>query len=222
LYASAPVTYSFVGLLAAVIAAAALAISHLADAWRTAKRAGSVPLRWYNRWFVYLLLIGIHALVVVPQLKTVIPVPTKAYRIPTSGMEPSLLVGDYFVADRECYQEDEPQRGDVIVFAAPGGPEDFIKRVIGLPGETVELRGERVFINGTLLNDNWGVYKGPPPRGETPPVRVPPGAYFVLGDNRYNSYDSRHWGCLARGSIKGKALYIYWARDKGRIGKSIR
>jgi signal peptidase I len=137
-------------------------------------------------------------------------------------MEPSLLAGDRFYVDRVRYLREGLNRGDVVVFSLPTGPRvDYVKRVIGLPGEKVQTIASQVLINGVPLDDPWGMYKGPVALPEWGPARVPEGAYFVLGDNRNNSRDSRFYGWVERSSIRGKALYIYWARDKGRIGKQI-
>lgn len=219
LYVSTRVTYSFIGLVVSLIVAACFAALHLSDAWRTAKRAGVVPLRRYNRWFVYVLIVVINQMVVLPLLARVLP--TKAYRIPTSAMQPTLQVRDYIVADRHSFDRAALKRGDIVVFSHPVERKDFITRVIGLPGETVETRGQQVLINGRVLDDPWGVYKGSASQFDAGPVLVPPRAYFLMGDNRTNSWDSRAWGCLRADLIKAKALYIYWARDKSRIGKPV-
>jgi signal peptidase I len=125
----------------------------------------------------------------------------------------------------------EIARGEVIVFKYPEDPErDFIKRVIGLPGDQVELRRKRVHVNGKPIDDPYAHYMDQPagspqeleangvthsgdPREHYGPVTVPPGHFFVMGDNRDNSQDSRYWGFLPRGYIKGKALVIYWSYD---------
>ena len=115
----------------------------------------------------------------------------------------------------------------MIVFKYPEEPDrDFIKRVIGLPGETIELRQKKVYINGMPLDEPYAHYLQPAPsaadlqevtsfdvRDRYGPVTVPADQYFAMGDNRDNSQDSRYWGFLARGHIKGKALLIYWSYD---------
>ncbi len=119
-----------------------------------------------------------------------------------------------------------PDRGDIIVFKFPKDESrDFIKRVIGLPGEQLELRRQKVFINGKLYDDPYARHtdfpSNPPmrPRDDFGPIRVPEGHVFVMGDNRENSQDSRFWGFLDMDKIKGKALIIYWSwnRDENWI-----
>jgi signal peptidase I len=120
----------------------------------------------------------------------------------------------------------EPRRGDIVVFKYPDEPErDFIKRVIGLPGETLELRNKKVFVNGQPLEEPYVHFLEPASNSQEVtsfdvrerygPVRVPDGQYFVMGDNRDNSQDSRYWGFLPRSYIKGRALMIYWSYDAG-------
>jgi signal peptidase I len=116
------------------------------------------------------------------------------------------------------------RRGDVVVFKFPEEPErDFIKRVIGLPGDTLELRQRRVFINGNKLDEPYAHYLFAPGDGDEAasidvrerygPVTVPVGHYFMMGDNRDNSQDSRYWGFLPAHYVKGRALMIYWSFD---------
>lgn len=155
----------------------------------------------------------------------------EAFHIPSSSMEPCLLIGDHLLVSKSAYgfklpfssqtliPTGEPKRGDVVVFAPPEGKgSDFIKRIIGLPGETVETQGRFVFINGEKLEDPWGRYTGGSGffRPSFGPVIVPKGHYFVMGDNRDHSYDSRFWnygqgGFVPRGDIRGKAIMIHWS-----------
>jgi signal peptidase I len=162
----------------------------------------------------------------------------QAFKIPTGSMENNLLIGDHLLvnkfvfgpatggAERALLPMRDIRRGDVVVFKYPDEPErDFIKRVIGLPGETVELRNKKVYIDGRPLNEPYVHFLDPEPASEEVtsfdvrerygPVRVPEGQYFVMGDNRDNSQDSRYWGFLPRGHIKGRALMIYWSFDAG-------
>ena len=130
------------------------------------------------------------------------------FRIEGTSMEPNLHDGQYLVINKIVYRLHPPQRGDIIVFRFPRDPQrDFIKRVIGLPDESVEVRAGRVFINGTALDEPYSpamsTYSwGPKTLGED--------EYFVLGDNRSNSSDSHNWGMLPRENIIGKAWLSYW------------
>ena len=158
----------------------------------------------------------------------------QAFKIPTGSMEPNLLIGDHLLVNKFNFAPtlagaenmvlpiDPIRRGEIIVFKYPEEPErDFIKRVIGLPGETLELRNKRVFINNMPLDEPYVHYLFPPGEDEAPsdfdvrmtygPVTVPAGHYFMMGDNRDNSQDSRYWGFLPREYVKGKALFVYFS-----------
>ncbi|MCA1559888.1 MAG: signal peptidase I [Acidobacteria bacterium] len=161
----------------------------------------------------------------------------QAFKIPTGSMENNLLIGDHLLvnkfvfgpagAERAVLPMRDIRRHDIVVFKYPNEPQrDFIKRVIGLPGETLELRNKKVYINGEPLDEPYVHFLEPASDSQevTPfdvrerygPVRVPEGQYFVMGDNRDNSQDSRYWGFLPRGYVKGKALMIYWSYESGR------
>ena len=168
----------------------------------------------------------------------------QAFKIPTGSMEPNLLVGDHLLVnkfvfapaptalERALLPNREVRRGDIIVFKYPEEPDrDFIKRVIGLPGETVELRNKKVHINGSPLDETYAHFLFPPAAAGHPstgsgqgqpgdlretygPVTVPADQFFMMGDNRDNSQDSRFWGFLPRDYVKGRALVIYWSADE--------
>ncbi|HYT73450.1 MAG TPA: signal peptidase I [Vicinamibacterales bacterium] len=164
----------------------------------------------------------------------------QAFKIPTGSMENNLLIGDHLLVNKFTFGPTplaigravlpvrSIRRGDVIVFKYPDEPDrDFIKRVIGLPGETVELRNKKVYVNGKALDEPYVHFLTPPStdyqevtssdvRERFGPVTVPADHYFVMGDNRDNSQDSRYWGFLPRGYVKGKALMIYWSYESGR------
>jgi signal peptidase I len=162
----------------------------------------------------------------------------QAFKIPTGSMENNLLIGDHLLVnkfvfgpaptevERAVLPVRDIRRGDIVVFKYPDQPErDFIKRVIGLPGETIELRNKRVYVNGHPLDEPYVHFLDPSQgsaevtsfdvRERYGPVTVPSGQYFVMGDNRDNSQDSRYWGFLPRHYIKGKALMIYWSYEAG-------
>lgn len=130
------------------------------------------------------------------------------FRIEGHSMLPNLHHGQFLIVNRLVYRLHPPERGDVVVFHSPQNPgKDFIKRVVGLPGEQVEISEGQVFINGTRLDET---YINRPTYGSWGPAVVSEGDYFVLGDNRDSSSDSRNWGMLDKGAIVGKAWLSYW------------
>jgi len=164
----------------------------------------------------------------------------QAFKIPSGSMKPTLLIGDHLLVnkfiygiklpfvDRKVLAFKEPKRGDIIVFIFPRDKDkDFIKRVVGEPGDTVEIRHKKIYINGKHWDEHFGVYREPGvdnlvPRDNFGPVVVPEGSVFVMGDNRDRSYDSRFWGFVPIDQVKGKALIIYWSwnsNSKSLLGK---
>jgi signal peptidase I len=167
----------------------------------------------------------------------------QAFKIPTGSMEPNLLVGDHLLVNKFVFAPTDSaieravlptrdiRRGDIVVFKFPVDPErDFIKRVIGLPGDTVELRNRRIYINGNPIDEPYAHYM-PRPEGLSGgemtsddvrehygPEKVPEGSLFAMGDNRDNSQDSRYWGFLPRDYVKGRALMIYFSYDPDATG----
>ena len=160
----------------------------------------------------------------------------QAFKIPTGSMKPNLLVGDHLLVNKFIFAPAASpleravlpmrpiERGDVVVFKFPEEPErDFIKRVIGLPGDTLELKNQTIHINGMPLIEPYAHYLFPPLdqgqadgfdlRRKYGPVTVPAGHYFMMGDNRDDSQDSRFWGFLPASYVKGRALFIYWSFD---------
>ena len=122
-------------------------------------------------------------------------------------MEPNLHDGEYVIIDRVSYVLHPPERGDVIVFVPPTGDKDYIKRVMGLPGDTVEVHNSQVIVNGKVLDEP---YLNAPTNYTYGPQTIEPGHYFVLGDNRNNSSDSHSWGPIASSTISGRAWFVYW------------
>ena len=165
----------------------------------------------------------------------------QAFKIPTGSMEPNLLVGDHLIVNRIVFAPTvtgverallpgrQIQRGDVVVFKFPKDPErDFIKRVMGLPGDQLELRQKKLHINGKPIEDSWAHYSAPPSPDGQPlgdprldnygPITVPAGQYFMMGDNRDNSEDSRYWGFMPASYVKGEALFIYFSAAENSTG----
>ncbi len=148
------------------------------------------------------------ALVLVFVLQLVI----RNFRVEGHSMDPNLHHGQYLVVDKLSYRLPfrlrPPRRGDVVIFVPPTAPnKDFVKRVIGLPGETVELRDGQVFIDGEPLPNTFGARLD---HASMAALTVPENALFVLGDNRANSNDSRSWGVLSQEKVVGKAWVSYW------------
>lgn len=206
---------------------------------------------WYREWSEALIVAIVLALII----RTFV---FQAFKIPSGSMLDTLLIGDHLLvnkfifgtqipfSDKRILALRSPERGDVIVFEFPEDEgksyfqrRDFIKRVIGLPGDLVEIRGKQVFINGQPYSVDQEVYKDDNmlpasvgPRDFMTPFKVPDNQYFVLGDNRDFSYDSRFWGFVDDSKIKGLAFIKYWSWNRNadllervrfeRIGRPIR
>lgn len=157
----------------------------------------------------------------------------QAFKIPSGSMKPTLQIGDHILVNKFSYGVKipyigktilplgDPQHGDIVVFKFPVDPrKDFIKRVIGVAGDVVEIRDKTIYINGKKLNHDVGVYSDSrtiagnlKPRDNFGPITVPKGALFVMGDNRDESFDSRFWGFVPVRDVSGKAFIIYWSWD---------
>jgi len=140
----------------------------------------------------------------------------QSYTVEGSSMMPSIQAREYIMANKASYRSSEPQRGQVIIFDPPfESPRPFIKRVIGLPFETVEIRDGKVFVDGRPLEEPVTI---PSPNYEMPPTEVPEDHYFVLGDNRNSSRDSSDGWFVPRENIVGKAWFTYWPPNEwGRV-----
>lgn len=203
--------------------------------------------RWFDSWMRSL---GM-ALVLFLVIRTFL---VEAFQIPSGSMERTLLAGDFLFVNKAVYGAQipgtharlpafvEPSRGDVIVFAYPKNPLlNYVKRVIGLGGDTVEMRGGQMRVNGRRLVEpyvqrvdpardiadpefSWqqeytvaapnGTRRVHPTRDNWGPLVVPPGKFFVLGDNRDNSADSRYWGFVDAGAVKGRPMVVYFSYDR--------
>jgi signal peptidase I len=148
----------------------------------------------------------------------------QAFRIPSESMLNTLLIGDFLFVNKFEYGPKlpfshtrlpglrAPARGDVIVFQFPQNPSmDFIKRCIGTPGDTLEVVGTHVVINGDTLREPYARFEPQPYHKEQERIVIPPGELFMMGDNRDNSNDSRYWGTVKMDLVKGRAMFIYWS-----------
>lgn len=202
--------------------------------------------RWAWEWLKSILIAFVLFLVIRTFL-------VEAFRIPTGSMEKTLLVGDFLLVNKAVYGAqlpgtsarlpafEEPARGDVVVFTPPHEPDkNYVKRLIGMPGDTLEMRDKVLYINGEAQvepyvqhSDTFGMdvflqdmlwqrrYLAPgvnpeeyrPTRDNWGPIVVPEGHYFMLGDNRDDSEDSRYWGYVDKSAIKGRPLFIYYSFD---------
>lgn len=147
----------------------------------------------------------------------------QAFKIPTSSMEPTLMVGDRILVNKFIYRFNKPQPWDVIVFKYPlNRKRDFIKRLVADGGKTVNINNGKIFIDGKMVDNphlleyyyNRGDYGA-----EGLKVKVPEDKFYVLGDNSFNSQDSRYWGFVPREDLIGKAFFVYWPLNKMRIIK---
>ncbi len=152
----------------------------------------------------------------------------QAFVVPTSSMEDTLLIGDHLLVNKLYYAPysskiekfilpiGDVKRGDIVVFRFPKDPRfDYVKRVIGLPGDVVEVLEGHAYVNGKLIDGPYVRFKPTPYKPpDFGPIKVPEGHLFVMGDNRNNSYDSRFWGFLPMNHLRGRPWFIYWSLRK--------
>jgi signal peptidase I len=216
-------------LLIPLLIAVGFVIFVVIDGVRCARAA--IPgyrLARYNRWYVYVLIAIVVPLIEIPLT------PDKhiaqAYMASTASMEPTVFAGEHLFVNKLAYAFSEPLRGDLAVYQQPDDKVFFTSRIIGLPGETIEIRERVVFINGRKLDEPYAHFERDPgsglPGDTMDALVIPPGAYFVMGDSRDNSNDSRFSGPIRREQIVGKAGPIYFSREYetrnirwNRIGK---
>ena len=210
-----------IGLLTWVCIGLLVTVLTIADAVRCVRLTkAEYNLAPYNRWYIYAL---IFLAITLADQFIVLPFTRghvfEAAQVPTASMEPAILPGDHFIVDKTAFLLREPKRGDLATYRPRDFPDTpFVKRIIGLPGETIEIRDRVVFINGVKLDEPYIRFLQPPnPNpafGDSMPSRVlPSDAYFVLGDTRDNSNDSRYTGPVLRTSLQGVTETIFYSRD---------
>ncbi len=171
------------------------------DSWLRKERGSS-----FLSFLIELPILILVAFVIAWVIKTVVVQP---FFIPSSSMEPTLLPGDHVLVNKFVFRTRQPKRGEIVVFKYPADPsKDFIKRVVALEGETVQIRDGQVFVDGTPMKQEFVSEEHDPTNFG--PVKVTEGKLFVMGDNRTSSFDSRQFGLLPRKNILGKAFFVYW------------
>jgi signal peptidase I len=201
----------------------------IADTIRIARRRERAN-KWYQRWWFYLgypIVTGLVTLGVVQLSRTYWE---EAFHIPTGSMSPTILKGDRILVDKLRYRTTPIDRGDIIVFkandwqantvpnSAPAVRLCYVKRVVGLPGDVIEIRDEKLFRNGAAVDEPYAAFvpvsgKVDPRLTDMSPFRVGENELFVVGDNRRESLDSRFFGCIPRADVVGKVAIVYWSRE---------
>ncbi|HWQ95162.1 MAG TPA: signal peptidase I [Gammaproteobacteria bacterium] len=225
------VIFSPAGMLGAVLVYFSIWIVSIVFAVFIARRQGEVALKWMQRWYVYVgffVLSSIVGSILLNNRGNLFGYET--YRFSAQSMADTILVGDFIITDTWKYRSNVPQRGDLIVFRYPRDPSvKYIKRVIGLPGDLVEIRDYLVYVNGKSLDEPYVKLRSNERLSNaTTSYQVPSDGYFMMGDNRDNSNDSRFWGPLPSENIYGSVEFIWLSYDPiaglrlDRIGKFVK
>ena len=199
------------------------------------KKTRYYELQKYNRWYVYIAIVLIFLFIPRPLTRNYIKENVgKTFNIPAGSMIPTLLIGDMLLAKTDLISKLDIKKGELVIF---NYPEDrsriFIKRVIAIEGETLSIKNKKVFIDDVLIEEPYIINSDPKiivnqsiPRDNLESVKIPAGSFFVLGDNRDDSFDSRYWGFVRKSDIIGKAALLFWSWDHenykvrwDRIGK---
>ncbi len=216
---------SFEGLVALLGTSLLVWLYMLFDTARLSLTGSEYELRWYNRWYYYLG--AVLAALVVQQLQPQFGSSYQTFRMRSSSMAPTIMVGDCVVASKVALTRASITRDDIVVFNQEVGGDTIrsIKRVIGLPGETISIRGPKVYIGGKELTEPYATWQeGGIPESDFPETTIPENSYFVLGDNRDHSKDSRFYPdyFIKSEKIIGRPQYIYWSSaDRSRIGRRL-
>lgn len=208
-----------IGLLSILIATLLTYLLTIIDAIRFALKSGKNRRpKFYNRWSVYVSILVVFCAFsyLIPQSPGIFDT-VKTFKIPSGSMQPTIEAGDYLICNLIYYRSHDPMRGDVIIFKYPRDEKiDYIKRIVGVPGDTVELRDNILLVNGEEIGEPYAVYNDTgnehwPDPSTYGPYFISENEYFVMGDNRNNSSDSREFGSIERESIEGKAIFVYFS-----------
>lgn len=200
-------------------------------AWTRPRGASRQPIRWYG----YLGVIALSLLLNMGMSELAKTQLVQAVRMPSVSMSPTLLVGDFIFVDKRRGGGSTPQRGEIVIYTSSASASDmFAKRVVGLPGETIELRDKQLWVDGRLIPEPYALHSDPAtlpvtesPRDNLAAVRLGPAEVFLMGDNRENSADSRFTGPVPVAAVRGRAILIYLSIDAsygirwGRIGRRL-
>jgi len=230
--------YQFYGLFAIILFVLFFWLFIVGESFFAARKIKEITLKPYNRWYVYLILallaFGLDVISADFFMKEVLGI--KFYKIATNSMQPSVLKDDHVMVNLKYYKSNNLKRGDLVVFEFPANSsKEFLKRVIALEGEKLEIKNKRIFINDRPIAEDYKIHsdsrvytdKSDSPyndfeRDNFGPSVIPFDHCFVMGDNRDNSMDSRHMSHLPLSNIKGKAVYIYFSWDILRIGNKLK
>lgn len=191
-------------------------------------------LKKYNKWYVYVSFLIVLFFIPQPMNSEIIKENIiQAYKIPAGSLKPTLVIGDHIFVKTDFTSKSNVMKGDLVVFPFPENPsKDFIKRIVAIGDDTIEIINKKVFINGKQINEPYIVHTDSNilfKRDNMELTKIPKGSFFLMGDNRDNSFDSRFWGVVEASEIKGKASIVYWSWDKennrvrwNRIGKIIK
>lgn len=218
-----PLSHTRIMFLAGVTAIAFLIhLFIIIEAIRDARKLGpEMHPASYQKWYIFLLVLVVSLSVEHSVSLTVRQHIAKPYRIPGPSMKPTLEIGDYLISNQLYFTTRNPNRGDIVIHQYPKDiKQTYVKRIIGLPGDTIRIVNQSVFVDGHLFEepyiqhiDSKIISAEFSPRDNFGPVIIPENEYFVMGDNRDNSSDSRFWGTVSRQYIHGKPAFIYWSWD---------
>ena len=182
-------------------------------------------IRFYDKWYILVIFLLLTTIVSACSDTSSSLFRFKAYRFPPKSMVPTLLPGERILVDRQYYEDHKPARGEIIVFDSPKDPKKtWLNRIIAVGKDVVKGEQRKVYLNGKLLEEPYVQHT----RNEITevmdnfgPITVPENTLFVMGDNRDESLDSRHFGVVPVEKVKGKVAYIYWSKELGRIGTEV-